>query len=91
MNLATFVFAAGQETTTKLLSAGDADHRRTPRHPSRCCARTARRIPAFLEETLRMESPVKSHFRLARTSTNVGGVPIPRGHDHDAAAGGVQP
>lgn len=37
------------------------------------------RIPAFLEETLRMESPVKSHFRLARTSTTVGDVAVPAG------------
>jgi cytochrome P450 len=36
-------------------------------------------IPAFLEEALRMESPVKSHFRLARTTTSIGGVDIPAG------------
>jgi cytochrome P450 len=37
------------------------------------------RIPAFLEETLRMESPVKSHFRMARTSTTIGDTEIPAG------------
>ena len=36
-------------------------------------------LPGFLEEALRMESPVKSHFRLARTTTSVGGVEIPAG------------
>ena len=33
----------------------------------------------FLEETLRLESPVKAHFRMARTSTTVGGVEVPAG------------
>ena len=37
------------------------------------------RIPAFLEETLRLESPVKAHFRMARTSTSIGDVPVPAG------------
>ena len=39
------------------------------RHPDRRCATTARKIPAFLEESLRMESPVKSA--------------LPDGADHD--------
>lgn len=37
------------------------------------------RIPAFVEEVLRMESPVKSDFRLARKTTKLGGVVIPAG------------
>jgi cytochrome P450 len=37
------------------------------------------KIPAFLEETLRMESPVKAHFRMARKTTTVGGVKVPAG------------
>ena len=40
---------------------------------------TAGHIPDFLEEVLRLESPVKTIFRLARTSTTVGGVGIPAG------------
>ena len=36
-------------------------------------------IPAFVEETLRMESPVKCHFRMARTTTSIGDVEIPAG------------
>ena len=78
VRLATFVFAAGQETTTKLLSAG---MRMIAEHPDiQDMLRGDRgRIPAFIEETLRMESPVKSHFRMARTSTSIGGVPIPAG------------
>jgi cytochrome P450 len=37
------------------------------------------RIPVFIEETLRTESPVKCHFRMARTSTSVGEIAIPAG------------
>lgn len=37
------------------------------------------RIPNFIEEVLRMESPVKSDFRLVRKTTTLGGVAIPAG------------
>ncbi|MBB5915599.1 cytochrome P450 [Nocardia transvalensis] len=75
---ATFLFAAGQETTAKLLSAslrilGD--------HPDvqRQLREDRSKIPAFVEETLRMDAPVKSGFRLATRATTVGDVDIPVG------------
>ena len=37
------------------------------------------RIPNFIEETLRVESPVKADFRLARTNTTIGDVEVPAG------------
>ena len=37
------------------------------------------RIPNFVEESLRFESPVKGDFRLSRVPTTVGGVDIPAG------------
>jgi cytochrome P450 family 150 subfamily A5 len=37
------------------------------------------RIPNFVEECLRIESPVKGDFRLARVTTELGGVQIPAG------------
>lgn len=75
---ATFLFAAGQETVTKLLSAavqilGD-------RPDLQALLRSDRDLIApFLEETLRMESPTKVDFRLARRTTSLGGVHIPAG------------
>jgi cytochrome P450 len=36
-------------------------------------------IEAFIEETLRLESPFKGHFRLTRKDTDVGGIPLPAG------------
>jgi cytochrome P450 len=78
VRLATFLFAAGQETTTKLLSAALRVIAENPELQT--LLRDDRNlIPAFLEETLRLESPVKSHFRMARTTTSVGDVKIPAG------------
>jgi cytochrome P450 len=75
---ATFLFAAGQETTAKLLSAalqviGDRPDIQRQLRDDRSL------IPGFIEESLRMESPVKSDSRLARRNTRVGGVDIPAG------------
>jgi cytochrome P450 len=75
---ATFLFAAGQETTTKLLSGAMRLLAERPDIVERL--RTDRtRIPAFVEEMLRMESPVKSAFRLAKKDTELSGVEIPAG------------
>ncbi|MFN3001772.1 cytochrome P450 [Mycolicibacterium wolinskyi] len=78
MNLSTFLFAAGTETTTKLVSSavrfiGDNPGIEKELRDDRS------KIPAFLEETLRLESPVKSHFRMARTTTKIGEVEVPAG------------
>ncbi|MGH3633838.1 cytochrome P450 [Mycobacterium sp.] len=75
---ATFLFAAGQETTAKLLSAalqvlGDRPDIQQKLRDDRSL------IPGFIEESLRMESPVKSDSRLARKPATVGGVDIPVG------------
>jgi cytochrome P450 family 150 subfamily A5 len=78
VRVAANVFAAGQETTVRLLASclqylgdhSDLQQRlRTERH----------RIPNFVEEMLRFEGPVKGDFRLARVPTTVGGVEMPAG------------
>ncbi len=78
MNLSTFLFAAGTETTTKPVSAAVRMIGENPEFET-YLREDRSRIPAFLEETLRMESPVKAHFRMARTSTTVGDVKVPAG------------
>jgi cytochrome P450 len=75
---ATFLFAAGQETTAKLLSAalqvlGDRGDIQRKLRDDRSL------IPAFIEESLRMESPVKSDSRLACRRTRLSDVDIPAG------------
>ena len=52
---------------------------RAPRAAGRAARRTATGSPNFLEEVLRIESPVKTDFRLARRSTTIGGVDIAAG------------
>ncbi len=75
---ATFLFAAGQETTAKLLTAalrvlGDRPDIQQNIREDRSL------IPGFVEESLRMDSPVKSDCRLARKRATVGDLDIPAG------------
>jgi cytochrome P450 len=75
---ATFLFAAGQETTARLLAVGLKYLCEYPELQDELRAHNER-IPNFIEEALRIESPVKSDFRLARRSTTVAGVEIAAG------------
>ena len=75
---ATFLFAAGQETVTKLLSAAVQTLGDRPDF-QQMLRRSPERIPAFIEESLRMHSPTKVDFRLVRKSTTLGGVPLKAG------------
>ena len=75
---ATFLFAAGQETTARLLAASLKHLAEHPDLQDELRADTAR-IPDFIEEALRIESPVKADFRLARRTTTLGGVDVAAG------------
>lgn len=75
---ATFLFAAGQETVTKLLSAAVQTLGDRPEY-QQMLREHPERIPAFIEESLRMQSPTKVDFRLVRKSTTLGGVPLKAG------------
>ncbi|MFF9204591.1 cytochrome P450 [Streptomyces sp. NPDC014986] len=78
VRVAANLFAAGQETTVRLL--GSALRTLAERPDLQRLLRTERqRIPAFIEESLRTESPIKGDFRLSRTATTVGGVDLPAG------------
>lgn len=78
VRLATFLFAAGQETTTKLLSAALRVIAERP-DLQQLLRNDVSRVPLFIEETLRIESPVKSDFRLVRRSTRLANVSVPAG------------
>ncbi len=75
---ATFLFAAGQETTARLLATA---LRYLAEQPELQHALRDNRglIPNFIDETLRMESPVKSDCRLARRTTRIGDIEVPAG------------
>jgi len=76
--IAANLFAAGQETTVRLLSFAfqmigeDAELQQRLREDRSL-------IPNFVEECLRIEGPVKGDFRLAKRPTRLGGVDIPAG------------
>jgi cytochrome P450 len=75
---ATFLFAAGQETTARLLATGLKYLAEYPELQDELRADPSK-IPNFVEETLRIESPVKADFRLAKRRTSVGGVDVAPG------------
>ncbi|MGH3633132.1 cytochrome P450 [Mycobacterium sp.] len=76
--VATNVFSAGQETTVRLLGAalqvlGESPDIQQQLRNDRSL------VPNFIEEALRIESPVKGDFRLSRVPVTLGGVEIPAG------------
>lgn len=75
---ATFLFAAGQETTARLLATA-AKH--LAEHPAMQdqLRQHHEQIQTYVEEMLRLESPVKADFRLAKRHTTLAGVEIPAG------------
>ncbi|MGE2719462.1 cytochrome P450 [Mycolicibacterium celeriflavum] len=75
---ASFLFGAGQETTAKLLGAALKILCERP-ELQQALRDDPSLVPAFIEETLRMESPVKTEFRLAVRTTELAGVTIPAG------------
>ena len=78
VRVAANLFAAGQETTVRLLGAALQVLGERPDLQARLRS-DPELIPGFVEETLRIESPVKGDFRLARVPAVVGGVDIPAG------------
>ncbi|GAB2829223.1 cytochrome P450 [Actinocorallia aurea] len=78
VRIAANVFSAGQETTVRLLSSALLIIAENPDLQARLRADPSL-IPNFIEETLRTESPIKGDFRLARKTTEVGGVEIKAG------------
>jgi len=72
------LLTAGNESTSSLIGSAmllllrdDALQRELREKPEL--------IEAFIEESLRLESPFKGHFRITRKDTEVGGVPLPAG------------
>ena len=78
VRLATIIFAAGQETTARLLTAA---MRILAEQPALVEALRSdpQAIPNFVEDCLRLESPIKGSFRLALRDTTLADVDIPAG------------
>lgn len=78
VRVASNLFAAGQETTVRLFGTAFLYLAERPELQQRL-RDNPDLIPNFVEEALRIESPVKGDFRLSRVPTTVGGVDIPAG------------
>ena len=76
--IAANLFSAGGETTARLLGSALQRLGEDP-ELQQLLRKERHRIPDFIEEMLRLESPIQGEFRLARFSTTVGGVDIPAG------------
>lgn len=78
VRVAANLFAAGQETTVRLLGTAVLLIAEDPGLQARLRANRDL-IPNFVEETLRYESPVRGDFRLSKVPVTVGGVDLPAG------------
>jgi cytochrome P450 len=78
VSIATFLFGAGQDTTAKLLASAMRILAERPDIQRRVRADPGL-IPAFIEETLRFDGPLKTSSRLVRKSTEMGGVALRAG------------
>ena len=76
--LAANLFVGGQETTVRLLTF--ALRTLAERPDLQKLLRDDRdKIPNFIEETLRLESPLRTQFRMTRVRTRIAGLDIPAG------------
>jgi cytochrome P450 len=78
VRVAANLFAAGGETTVRLLSTAAMLIAEDPALQARLRAEREL-IPNFIEECLRFESPVRGDFRLSKVPVTVAGVDLPVG------------
>jgi cytochrome P450 len=72
------LLVAGNESVRNLISSAMLLLLQHPAHMAAVRAQPTL-IPKFVEEALRIESPIKAFFRMAKSDTQVGGVKIPAG------------
>jgi cytochrome P450 family 150 subfamily A5 len=76
MKIAANLFAAGGETTARLITSSFRILGDRPDLQAQLRA-NGELIAPFIEEVLRLETPLKGSFKLARVRTKVGGVDLP--------------
>jgi cytochrome P450 len=72
------LLVAGNESVRSLISSAMLLLLKHPAQMAAVCAEPGL-IPGFIEESLRLESPIKAFFRVAKFDTELGGVKIPAG------------
>lgn len=78
VRIAATFFAAGQETTARLIATGMRILAERP-HLADELRGDPEAIPNFVDECLRLESPIKGAFRLVLRDTQLAGVDLPMG------------
>jgi cytochrome P450 len=78
VNIAAFLFTAGQDTSARLIAAALRFLGERPELQQQL-RRQRDLIPNFLEEVLRVEPPVKCNFRVARVPVKVGDLEVAPG------------
>jgi cytochrome P450 len=78
LQIATFLFVAGQDTASKLITSSLRILGECP-HLQQQLRAEPQRIADFIEEVLRTETPARVNFRVARRTTSVAGVTVPAG------------
>ncbi|MEU4654879.1 cytochrome P450 [Streptomyces sp. NPDC023723] len=76
--IAANLFAAGNETTVQLLGISLARIAEDPELQERL-RREPALVPKFIEETLRVEAPIRGSFRLTKVATSIGGLDLAPG------------
>jgi len=78
LGIGVVLVGAGGESTASLL--GNAVHALAERPDlQQLLRRDPERIPAFVEESVRLESPFRGHYRVVRRPAALGGVPLAPG------------
>jgi len=72
------LLVAGHETSASLISSAMLLLLKHPAQMAAVCAEPAL-IPNFIEESLRLEPPIKAFFRVAKSNVELGGTKIPAG------------
>jgi cytochrome P450 len=79
VNVATFRFGAGQDTTARLLAGAMQVLAEDPELQQRMRAHSGSLMDDFVEEILRLEGPVKTSHRLVKKRTVLGGINLEPG------------
>jgi cytochrome P450 len=78
LQISTLLMIAGNETTTSLIGSATLMLLRNQPLREKMIADPSL-IPAYVEESLRLEPPTQGMFRIAKSDTEIGGVQIPAG------------
>lgn len=71
------IFVGGSETSTNAISEGVLIMCQNPDHYALLNSDIDKYLPTFIEEVLRLQSPVQSLYRVTREAVEIGGVEIP--------------